>query len=581
MKIILMNQNMKINYMKITPMKRVMMIIVVGIALAWPVREPLAQTIPGAADGSRIDSRPTEIPPPVQAEGPLGSPLPPVQPAPSGADQIKFTLRQVVIKGNTALSDAELAPLYQPLIGKTVTLDVAWKIASDITNRYRNQGYFLSKAYVPEQMIETGTLSFQVVEGFIEAVDIEGDKNLPPTVQGWIKRIKAARPIKSALIEQAVLDINAISGTSFRAVLQPPISRRGQEGGSRVTLVNTPVSSNGGTVRLNNHGSRYLGPYQVGISYQHAFIPGHMTDFSVLTTPLLKEVASFSVRETMALAPQLSGDMGASYTRSSPGDTLEVQDINSRSHVASAGLSYHWIRQRTEQLSTRVGLDVVTARSDILGAALSHDDIRVIRFDQNYMGTDIGSGVSFINATVSRGLSQLGASGTGDRSLSRSEADPDFTTLRVKATRVQSLSRPVDMIMAIDGQMASGPLYASEEFGYGGPSFGRAYDSSEIVGDEGIAGSIEFRYKTLPVIYDLTFVPSVFYDIGKVWNRDRSGQADVQNASSAGILMDITHPSGVGVKLGVAFPLTKEINNPILGDNGSSPRLSFETTFRF
>ena len=60
---------------------------------------------------------------------------------------------------------------------------------------------------------------------------------------------------------------------------------------------------------------------------------------------------------------------------------------------------------------------------------------------------------------------------------------------------------------ALSGQWASGPLYSSEEFGYGGKNFGRAYDQSELTGDHGVAASVEVDYAGWSAGRPMAFTP--------------------------------------------------------------------------
>jgi len=60
-----------------------------------------------------------------------------------------------------------------PPASREVTLDIAWMIAGAVTERYRAAGYFLSRAYVPQQKILDGQLRIEVVEGYIAKVDFK------------------------------------------------------------------------------------------------------------------------------------------------------------------------------------------------------------------------------------------------------------------------------------------------------------------------------------------------------------------------------------------------------------------------
>ncbi|MBY0354143.1 MAG: BamA/TamA family outer membrane protein [Rickettsiales bacterium] len=126
--------------------------------------------------------------------------------------------------------------------------------------------------------------------------------------------------------------------------------------------------------------------------------------------------------------------------------------------------------------------------------------------------------------------------------------------------------------------MTADRLPASEEFGIGGPSFGRAYDLSEIMGDEGVAGSLEVRYQAIPEWRGLQTVPYIYYDLGKVWNNDTDGESF--SAASAGLGVRFAHELGINAQLGLAFPLTREPERPIYGDH-HSPRLLMQLGYGF
>jgi hemolysin activation/secretion protein len=62
--------------------------------------------------------------------------------------------------------------LYEEHIGKDITLDFPWTLADAITSKYRDQGYFLTRAYVPEQDIKGGVITIKIIEGYIGQVDL-------------------------------------------------------------------------------------------------------------------------------------------------------------------------------------------------------------------------------------------------------------------------------------------------------------------------------------------------------------------------------------------------------------------------
>jgi len=163
----------------------------------------------------------------------------------------------------------------------------------------------------------------------------------------------------------------------------------------------------------------------------------------------------------------------------------------------------------------------------------------------------------------------------GQEFLSRQGANPEFNKLEYGLTRFQTLPEDFTVVTGLSGQIASGVLYSSEQFGFGGQAFGRAYDPSEIIGDSGIAGSVELRYSGIPVVRGISSGPYVFYDIGKVW--DDGGGSQSGSSLGGGIRLDSTF--GLSGNVTIAEPLTRPLEDPSNG-NGKSPRYLFQMSYK-
>ncbi len=86
-------------------------------------------------------------------------------------------------------------------------------------------------------------------------------------------------------------------------------------------------------------------------------------------------------------------------------------------------------------------------------------------------------------------------------------------------TRYQTLTDAWSVKIAAAGQIASGPLFTSQQFYLGGAAFGRGYGSAEISGDNGIAGSFELRFdQRLNFRYLTGYQLYGFVDAGAAWN---------------------------------------------------------------
>jgi hemolysin activation/secretion protein len=545
-------------------------------------------TIPGSASGERvkparplsvIDTNPnTKIVVPQQDQSAA---------APQGAKEINFVLKNVVVSGSTAFSEEKLKTLYQPYLGKNITLDIVWVIADKITALYREEGYFLSRAYVPAQEIDTGSIRINVIEGYVGSIEggtVPEDTALERSIIEALKKdITSQRPLKTKELEEFVLRMNDLPGRKYRTVLKasaPNNAVKTDENAIDLALIQSEAKGTG-IVTADNFSSRYLGPYTASVSYRDSFIKGQDTGITLGSSIPMQELGYIALDQSIPFTPKLFLEVNATHVNAKPGYTLKPNEIESKSNDLGVNVAYKIIRQWDENLSLRLGINGKNVNGDILSTALTRDRIRTAQAKVDYDFNDRWGGYNSMNFKLRRGLRIMGASREGELNLSRGEATPDFTTGGFEVIHQHALPKQYIATVKAAGQIASDPLFSAEEFGYGAQNYGRAYDSSEIIGDNGIAGSIEMAYAGLRPMAQgkVNVVPYVFYDIGKVWNKDTGSKPD--SASSAGLGMRVMHQSGLSGQIGIAQPLTRDVDTPLYGGNGKNPRLLMQVSYQF
>ena len=546
---------------------------------AWAQTAP-PPALPAPADAGRINKQEQENlrAPQTQTTLPSQSGAVSVQ-APPNADQIKFTLRAVIFKGASVYSSDELLKPYENLLNKTVDLSLLWKMAADITSKYQNDGYFLSKAFVPLQEIDNGIIQIHIVEGYVDEVKLENLYLENRIINALKARITDEKPIKITTLENALLLLNDIPGYEFETLLKRADNT--DKDGATVLFLKKKDTKAKGTAFTDNHGSRFTGPYRSGAIVEHSFRPFHQTFLSTSASiPDGDEVWSASIGHTVLVGPETRLRFTAGQTRSQPGFQLSQSEVESNSLILAGEIIWQAIRQRQTNLSLGLGFELNNVNTDILQTALTRDRIRIVEANLNYSTTDRFNGFNTLTATLSRGIKGLGANNSGDLNLSRPEAEPNFTKAAINYQRQQFVTPDILFTTKIQGQYASKELYSSEEFGFGGASLGRAYDFSEITGDHGIAGAIEFQYYGLESWKNWSFAPGAFIDAGKVWNIDEF-QLDSVSAISSGLTLNFSHISGISGSLIMAQPLTKSIDTPTQGNNGKNPRYYLQLDYDF
>ena len=542
--------------------------VLTGLALCG-LSVPAARAtsrLPGPANPNRIQQRftPLRLPkaaPEIVVPGP-SKPMPPAT-----ARKIHFVLAAVKVTGSTVYKPADLAPLYHTLIGKRVSLAQVFALRDALTAKYRRDGYILSQVIVPPQKIARGVVHLRAVEGYVAKIHIIGDTHdSRGLIAAMAARIRAVRPLTASALERYVLLIRDLPGvSSVQTVLRPAKKRPGAT--DLDILIRRKTTS--GYAAVDSHGSRAIGPLegQIGLNLNSPFGRDSRTTLQLATVAPLRELQYASLRHREILSPGGTRlDLAVTYSHSKPGGALIDLAPLGNSLSLRVGIDYPVIRSLARTLRIGAAFTVLNNRVDLLGSEYSNDKVRYLSLNASYDVADTLLGDSrpastLIRARLSQGLDLLGATRPGSPDLSRASGHSNFTLVHVELTRIQTVAGRFGLALAAEGQVAATPLLSAQQLGLGGNRFGRGYEPSELIGDDGVAGSIEARYD-LPVKTEVLSRSQfyVFYDIGKVWNiRPAAGQARAQSLASAGVGLRFALFRRVSADIDLAKPLTRNI----------------------
>ncbi len=514
-----------------------------------------------------------------------------VQKAPPGAENINLTLKNIQLEGVTAYSGEQLAPAYQDQLGQTVTLADVYAIAAALTNKYRNDGYILTQVIVPPQTIEGGSVRLQVVEGFVGNVSVGGESNprAAKLIQEYAQQIQSEGALNVGDLERWLLLINDLPGVEARSILSPSRTQTGAAD-LRIIVERDPYDA---FLGLDNFGSRFLGPLQVsGAASANSFFGNNerITGQAVLAPEFgvdsrFIELAYFAASYQQPVWNKGTVvEVSVGHTATNPGNTLADFDVKGNSEFGSIKATHPIIRSRSTNLYGHLGFDARNVKSKNNLEPTRRDHIRAIRaggrleFLDTILGI-LGVGVNAANIEVSRGVDVFGSSDHGDANLTRPMGDPEFTKVEAGLQRLQRVTSNVNLLVAAKGQYSANKLLSSEEFGVGGVNFGRGFDPSEIVGEQGIAGKVEVQWnEPYPVEALQDYQLYSFFDAGRIWDEDStSNDLERESVTSAGfgVRADITDQTEAGVA--VAFPLNRMIE--VNGDR--DPRYYFNVNRRF
>jgi hemolysin activation/secretion protein len=518
-------------------------------------------TLPPAAEPGRLQQQ-FQPPTPPAAPPAISLPTVPTTAPPPNAANIHLQVQAIEIQGATVYPPAELQALAAPYSNRTISVADLFQLADEITAKYRNDGYVLSRAVVPAQNLSTSAASVRlaVVEGFVSSYQVQGYDS--PMIDGYASHITASRPLRAGDLERFMLLVNDLPGVTAHAVLSPATD---VVGGTVLTIETTHKLVDA-TVAADNRGTEYIGPYQLyaGAGVNIPTWDGRLSG-RWITTPSLRELqyGEASYQQNIG-ADGLRVTLYGNDFKTRPGFTLAPFNTRSYGNNFTGTVAYPILRSRSQNLEIH-GLigedDLITRVAD--NSTLppsSNDHLRFVRAGLHYDMADRFQGVNVVTAEVSQGAKVLGASASGNLRATPSRPDQSaaFEKFTSEVSRQQGLSwiyPGIGVLGAAEVQLSpSNALPASEQFGLGGPNYGRAYAPSDVVGDEGWAAKAELQYTSAPPQdwqdwagwldrYQLYS----FYDRGRAFH----------NVSSLGSAQ--LSSGGVGVRLSIAQRVTADL----------------------
>lgn len=487
--------------------------------------------------------------------------------APDGSENIKFNFGGLQMEGLNTYSLDAILPLYKAMIGTEISLADLYAIANRMTLKYRNDGFILSQVVVPPQTIENGIATLQVVEGYIDNILIQGEGQSESElrmIEKYAGQITQGGALNISDMERQLLLINDLPGVNARSVISPSQTTAGAAD-LLIILERNPFEA---VISANNHGSRFLGPYQfsgVGVLHSALGLNEAITTQVVVAPDAGMELAYGSIAYAQPVGSygtvlSITGAM----TDTDPGYTLRQFDVEGLSKSVSLEATQPFLRSREKNIFGRILFDWRNVDSKNNVELTRRDRIRALRagLQADFLDRLLGVAVNSIDLQISQGLDVMGASEKGDASMTRAAGDPTFTKGNIQIQRLQRVTNQVNILLAGRGQLSNNPLLSSEEFGLGGMGTVRGYDSSEVVGDDGIAGKVEVQWNPNVDLKPFTNTQLfTFLDSGTVWNQDPTNSADKrQSLTSAGVGVRFDLPMDVDAEFVAAKPLHRDVS---------------------
>ncbi len=517
----------------------------------------IAQASPSSVDVRQLERRFEEQESAQSADGKRGVAVPRVSRSETAADPTPlFVLRKVSLTGAHAIPPDELAAAWRPFVGKKVSQADLVTIATGIGDVYRAAGFHLSRAIVPPQDIAGGAVKIQVIEGSVTDVILKGDGAEQFGLRTLLSPVIAENPSRLKTLERQLMLISTRSGVR---IVDTQIEEIGKASGQFRLIISAQTWHVYAFAGLDNLGSSAVGPWQsyATAAYNSMIAPGDTLALNLATTPgdpRQLRFARLSYDTPIGIDGLRVGASGL-YSEVWPGDWRRLFADNTKTEAFEVRASIAPLMSQKQTLTLTMAAGFSNVSEQAVFGSIYFDAIRTISLNVDYRLQDNFGGTNLLTVNWRQGLDILGASDKSDPWVSVWGASPNFSALNFWFTRYQTLTDAWSLKLASAGQVASGPMYLSQQFYLGGLAFGRGYGAAQISGDNGVAGSLELRFdQKLNYKYWTGFQLYSFVDSGLVW-WDGVRPSDGTALTSAGGGVRLFLGGNLQADLGVAIPL--------------------------
>lgn len=207
------------------------------------------------------------------------------QPDPRRADQTPtakddstcWPVAGLALTGNSLLGTAALRAQVDPLMSGCMSVDAVNRVLAALTGAYVKAGYITARPYLADMPDDGGTLDIQMIEGFVESIEIT-DATLPVSLAGAFPGL-IGRALYLPDLEQGLDQLNRLGSNDFTVDIvagtrtgASQLVIRPRQGGPRWRIAS----------RLSNSGSDTSGRHS-GLLNLSLDSPLHINDLLSLT----------------------------------------------------------------------------------------------------------------------------------------------------------------------------------------------------------------------------------------------------------------------------------------------------------
>jgi len=409
------------------------------------------------------------------------------------AGSVRVVVNELRLTGVTVFAPSELIAVAQFKPGAELTLSDLQSMAARITEHYRQQGYFVARAFLPAQDITNRVVTIEIREGQYGQIALRNTSRLQDHVANRLLRgLDGGNVITLAPLESRLLLLSDLPGVEVTSTLAPGAAL----GTSDLFVDVAPGRPITGSIDADNGGNPYTGEYRLGavINLNNPMGLGDLASLRLLTSGQGLQYGRLAYQVPFGRAT-----LGASYSHLDYelGEQFELLGAHGSAQVASVFGTLNLIRSRASNLYAGLAFEHRTFRDEIdLFSSVTDKqaDVAIASLQGDRVDDIGGGGVTSFFVAVSAGSLDIQTPEALAVDQVTARANGSYSKLWFNLARDQRMTERLSVRASVSGQLASKNLDQSEKMVLGGMDGVRAYPQGEAFGDQGYLASLEARW---------------------------------------------------------------------------------------
>lgn len=458
-----------------------------------------------------------------------------------------------------------------------ITLGMIETVADRVTRYYREHGFILAKAFIPEQQVRDGVVNLTLLLGVLGETKVNESELYDDEIISSVFDDMLTQPVTSKTVEERLYLINDLPGLSTQGFFEAG----SQVGDTRLNINVKNELSYQINFRVDNHGTEETGENRLYSEFFWNNMTGtaDQLQVAVLGATSPSNTTYGQVRyNTNFFSPRLKISVGyaknAFVLGKGSSEAINALDLEGDTVINDINFSYKQKRSRVENYSYSLGYENVDSRIRL--TAFANEGGRIL--DDEVNNTVLGFNFDILQET-SKMLHQgnlrlisgefvFGKEENQDEKYSILNADYSFLSFwNFPFTDVEARS-----IVKASLQYSDSSLSSINQFSLGGPSRARGFEAKEFSADQALYVGADLFFNA-PDFLDiqigeesLSNMLSPFVFLDAAYGRSKTTEIDDFAESTlinVGVGLQFSYSNNFSGTLQLAYPLENKFSSPI------------------